>query len=71
MKRSKVKGVEPSASEGQLPVVCDEVEQVPLGEIMSRSSTIQRPLNLYQVSGGHEPVEGQFVETLVFRCLQV
>lgn len=40
--------VETSASVGQLPVVCDEIDQVSLGAITPRSTTLQRPLDSYQ-----------------------
>ncbi|CAL8143854.1 unnamed protein product [Orchesella dallaii] len=40
--------VETSASVGQLPVVCEEIDQVSLGGITPRSTTLQRPLDSYQ-----------------------
>jgi len=40
--------VETSATVGQLPVVCDEIDQVSLGGITPRSTTLQRPLDSYQ-----------------------
>ncbi|ODN01520.1 Kinesin-like protein KIF13A [Orchesella cincta] len=40
--------VETSATVGQLPVVCDEIDQVSLGGITPRSTTLQRSLDSYQ-----------------------
>lgn len=40
--------VETNATVGQLPVVCDEIDQVSLGGITPRSTTLQRPMDSYQ-----------------------
>lgn len=40
--------VETSATVGQLPIVCDEIDQVSLGAITPRSITLQRQLDSYQ-----------------------
>jgi kinesin family protein 13 len=40
--------VETSASVGQLPIVCDEIDQVSLGAITPRSATSQPALDSYQ-----------------------
>ena len=40
--------VETSATVGQLPIVCDEIDQVSLGAITPRSTTLQRQLDSYQ-----------------------
>jgi len=40
--------VETGANAGQLPIVCEEIDQVSLGAISVRSTTKQRPLDSYQ-----------------------
>lgn len=40
--------LETNTNVGQLPIVCDEIDQVSLGAITPRSLNLQRPLDSYQ-----------------------